>query len=83
MIIRTTADLAGATLIALAQPATFEEPVLLDDAQLDEITAGTVLHIEITNIVDAAEPGVPIGMSTEPGGDDDGLTGVARVRVAF
>ncbi len=59
MIIRTTAVLAGATLIALAETATAAEPLLLDDAQLDQARAGALPDIEITNIVGVAGPGGP------------------------
>lgn len=55
----------------------------LDDDQLDEVTAGALPDIVIWDIVGDEGPGGPAGISPEPGGDNDGIASVARLKLAF
>lgn len=89
MTIKLSSLIAATAILALAPAAQASEPVTLDDAQLDEVTAGANPGTGLDDILweiagdETYDTSSDVSLGDAAGGGDDGVTGVIRLRVAF
>lgn len=83
MIIKTTSLIAATAFLALSSTTQAAEPVPLGADELDSVTAGGTHGTTFDNIISDIGGGDVFGFDRDVGGDDDGVTGVVRLRVAF